>query len=113
MSQIKSSDEISARLLKFTSSELERRFEHVESVLALAISTILDPRFKEMHFHNILAISKIKYFVSSEVRKLMKTSESKVQFAAETVTAESELAFSNNLYDNHDNLDKITKRKTC
>jgi len=38
-------------------TELNKRFQHVESVSHLAIATLLDPRFKKTHFESPLALS--------------------------------------------------------
>ncbi|XP_011702573.1 PREDICTED: zinc finger BED domain-containing protein 1-like, partial [Wasmannia auropunctata] len=38
-------------------TELNKRFQHVESVSHLAIATLMDPRFKKTHFESPLALS--------------------------------------------------------
>lgn len=42
-------------------AEIERRFKDVEYQEILAISTILDPRFKHIHFCNTLAMSSARH----------------------------------------------------
>lgn len=38
-------------------SEIQRRFKEIESYKILAISTILDPRYKRMHYQSLRADS--------------------------------------------------------
>ncbi|KAL1487931.1 hypothetical protein ABEB36_015316 [Hypothenemus hampei] len=56
--------------------ELNKRFGKVEEVGVLAIATVLDPRFKRLHFKNPLAlsnaISKIKQFLENRKDSIWK-----------------------------------------
>lgn len=58
ISSSKCHSEMGLKLKDELASEVERRFGHVEEVHLMALSTILDPRFKKLHFQNPLACSK-------------------------------------------------------
>lgn len=57
LQKLNPSTEGAKELLKITLQELKHRFGPIEQVSLLAFATILDPRFKKIHFQNILACS--------------------------------------------------------
>jgi hypothetical protein len=63
--------EIGIKLKNELTSEIKRRFGHIEEVPLMAFSTILDPRFKKVHFENALACSK----AITQLQNLMMSSQ--------------------------------------
>nr|XP_018912039.1 PREDICTED: zinc finger BED domain-containing protein 1 [Bemisia tabaci] len=59
--------------------EMDSRFKDVEHVRPLAISTILDPRFKRMHFESAIAISNALSVISNELKKIEEKKKKKPQ----------------------------------
>lgn len=51
--------EIATKLKHSIIYEFERRFDHAEKSFLLAASTLLDPRFKKIHFNDPLALSSL------------------------------------------------------
>lgn len=51
--------------------EIKTRFDHIEHVQILALSTLLDPRFKKLHFKDILACSKAQTVLKNLVTETM------------------------------------------
>ncbi|GLV37577.1 hypothetical protein CBL_20389 [Carabus blaptoides fortunei] len=99
LAQLEVSDEIVSKLKNFVLLELNRRFKDIEWNHTFAVASVLDPRFKSLHFKNYLVLFKAKYLLSSEIRKLIK-------LEAEIVEPASicQLRTSNNLWQVHDNL---------
>ncbi|KYN16919.1 Zinc finger BED domain-containing protein 1 [Trachymyrmex cornetzi] len=64
--------EVSASLKQNILNQIKQRFysekSNIEKNSFLAISTLLDPRYKKMHFHSITAVS----YAQTKVNKLMK-----------------------------------------
>lgn len=50
--------------------EFDKRFGNAEKSFLLAVSTMLDPRFKNIHFRDILASANIITFLKTEVAKV-------------------------------------------
>lgn len=48
-----------------TINEIKKRFGAVEQVQLLTLSTLLDPRFKKLHFNNIVACSEAINYISN------------------------------------------------
>ncbi|KAL4122187.1 hypothetical protein QTP88_014561 [Uroleucon formosanum] len=55
--------------------EMKKRFEFIEKNYLLSVSTILDPRFKNIHFKDALALSKHLRFINSSINSLSSTVE--------------------------------------
>ncbi|XP_032674664.1 zinc finger BED domain-containing protein 4-like [Odontomachus brunneus] len=51
-------------------NQINTKFQHLESNRILAISTILDPRFKRLHFKIALAVSKAIQDIDSQLKKI-------------------------------------------
>lgn len=47
--------------------EFEKRFANIEKSFLLAVSTVLDPRFKNIHFKDALALSSIMKYIQNEL----------------------------------------------
>lgn len=58
-------------------SSFDKRFGNIEYMTLLAISTILDPRFKILHFHNPLAHSQAIQKIVTEMQLISKELYSK------------------------------------
>lgn len=48
--------------------EVQKRFEHIENNLNMAVATILDPRFKNLHFKDAQACAKVISFLRKKVK---------------------------------------------
>lgn len=81
MQKLDPSTEGAKELLKITLQELKHRFGATEQVSLLAFATILDPRFKKLHFQNILACSHGIKIISN----MCKEEASKVQESGSVV----------------------------
>ncbi|XP_050296176.1 E3 SUMO-protein ligase ZBED1 isoform X1 [Anthonomus grandis grandis] len=57
-------------LKKSTRDELLKRFGAIEQNLILAVSTILDPRFKKLHFNSPVVCSKTISFINQSIKNL-------------------------------------------
>lgn len=67
LGKIKCNYEASIKLKEKILFEFERRFGHAEKSFLLAESTILDPRFKKIHFTDPLALSSVLRKLRSEI----------------------------------------------
>lgn len=50
--------------------EMNKRFEFIEQNYLLSVSTILDPRFKNIHFKDALALSKHLRFINNSINSM-------------------------------------------
>jgi hypothetical protein len=57
--QIKTHFEVICEIKDLLHAELTRRFGMIEQVKSIAIATLLDPRFKNLHFHDPVACSSV------------------------------------------------------
>lgn len=57
--------DIAEQLKKALLAELQKRFGHIEEVRMLAVATILDPRFKKIHFQNPIACTRAVAFLNN------------------------------------------------
>ncbi|XP_064214563.1 uncharacterized protein LOC135266995 [Tribolium castaneum] len=55
--------------------EIEKRFSTIEKSFLLVISTILDPRFKNIHFNDPLAVSSVLKYIRNEIKNDSEDSE--------------------------------------
>lgn len=67
---------LSARLKETILAELEMRFNHIEFVNTISLATILDPRFKTIHFQNAQALTNAMYLLRDTLNKLSSASSS-------------------------------------
>lgn len=66
--------------------QIDKRFKSVELVNILAVSTLLDPRYKKLHFKNPLALSSAIQFISNILKKsCIMTDSEKQQSVSEPV----------------------------
>lgn len=49
-------------------SEIQRRFKEIESYQILAVSTILDPRYKRMHFQSLKAVAAAVLYINRKLK---------------------------------------------
>lgn len=77
--------------LKEVRTQFQKRFGNIEQVNLLAISTIMDPRFKKMYFNNPAACAKHINFLSSVVNKMdQEMSGKRLALATDTSSSDSE-----------------------
>ncbi|XP_025192186.1 zinc finger BED domain-containing protein 6-like [Melanaphis sacchari] len=55
--------------------EMKKRFEFIEKNYLLSVSTILDPRFKNIHFKDALTLSKHLKFINNSINSISSTVE--------------------------------------
>lgn len=67
LSTILPTSKIGVDLKNALTDEMKKRFEFIEQNYLLSVSTILDPRFKNIHFKNALALSKHLRFINSSI----------------------------------------------
>lgn len=72
--KITQTKQLSTRLKEIILTELERRFGHIEFVSSVSLATILDPRFKNIHFQNAQALSDAMYLLRDTIGKLSNAS---------------------------------------
>ena len=74
-----------ARLLKVAiARECKNRWSAVEFNYLLSMATLLDPRFKKLHFRNILACPKAVQYVAKAVREFSLEQEEEAAKSRET-----------------------------
>ncbi|CAH1721458.1 unnamed protein product [Aphis gossypii] len=61
---------IGIELKKVLTDEVKGRFEFIEQNFLLSISTLLDPRFKNIHFKDAVALSKHLVFIQSSINNM-------------------------------------------
>lgn len=79
--------EMGFNLKEVLQTELQKRFGHMEEVRLLAIATLLDPRFKRIHFQNPLACSR----AVSYLRTMLQEMENEAEAAEETRKGEEKI----------------------
>lgn len=79
---------------------INNKFQHLESTRILAISTILDPHFKRLHFKSALAASQAIQDIDNQLRKISGYKEKEKENDQYINNASSTL----NLWHLHDNL---------
>ncbi|XP_071056773.1 E3 SUMO-protein ligase ZBED1-like [Onthophagus taurus] len=70
ISEMSSSLQIAKDLQKSLTLEINQRFGNVEEIRLMAVSTILDPRFKKIHFQNLTACSTAVEHLETIVKSL-------------------------------------------
>jgi len=66
LSAMSPSFRIGIELKNALSAEVKRRFEFIEQNFLLSVSTLLDPRFKNIHFRDLVSLSKHLVFIQSQ-----------------------------------------------
>lgn len=95
---------VTVKILRSFSDNINIRFGTVEHVTVLAISTILDPRFKKLHFNNYIAYSRAINKIVQQMKPLNKDMSRK-----ENIQIENR-SFSNDLWSFHEDL--VQKNQT-
>lgn len=85
MSQIKPRFDIISETQTILNTQLIQRFGKIEYVKPIAIATLLDPRFKNLHFNDPVACSG----AMTELRKLTKMDVSSSESEGESSTNKS------------------------
>lgn len=80
--------------------EIERRFHNIERYQILTVSTILDPRFKKIHFQQPIAVSSAISYINS----LMQTTNTNQSSTYTATISSTECNETNSLWNFHDNL---------
>lgn len=80
--------------------EIEQRFHNIERYQILTVSTILDPRFKKIHFQQPIAVS----FAISYINSLMQTTNTNQSSTYMATIPSIECNETNSLWNFHDNL---------
>ena len=70
-------DSLANELKSFVLSEIEKRMGAIETVTPLAIATVLDPRYKKIHFKDVLACST----AVAKIKDLMKYTTQNVEMS--------------------------------
>lgn len=88
-------------------AQMEKRFQNVELVKICAISTILDPRYKKIHFNNPLALSSCLNFISAAIKSLdssTATQKNKNNEKLEVEHASEHVLLENDIWSYHESL---------
>lgn len=83
--------------------EIERRFHDIEKYQILAISTLLDPRFKKIHFEQPRAVSSTISYINTLMQVANRNENSNKDFNMST-TSVTECNQTGNLWKFHDHL---------
>ncbi|XP_067216729.1 E3 SUMO-protein ligase ZBED1-like isoform X2 [Linepithema humile] len=83
-------------------NQINKKFQYLESTRILAISTILDPRFKRLHFKSALAASQAIQDIDSQLKKISNHSHKNIE--KENNQDANDEKSSSNLWHFHDNL---------
>lgn len=77
--RITQTTELSARLKQTILAELKKRFGYIEFMNSISFATILDPRFKTMHFRDAQALAKATHLLRETVNKLSDARKSDIE----------------------------------
>ncbi|XP_020283306.1 zinc finger BED domain-containing protein 4-like [Pseudomyrmex gracilis] len=91
--------------------EIKTRFDHIEHVQILALSTLLDPRFKKLHFKDILACSKAQSVLKNLVTESM-THSNDVSFTKSASDPDHSSSSGFSLWSDHHKLVQNTWNET-
>lgn len=100
--------ESGARLKKVLYEEFSKRFENIEQIYILTGATLLDPRFKKLHFENHLAYSNA---LKKLIRTLNSMYESNVQSAKQDKHSQISDCDVNNIWSFHETVVNYNKSK--
>jgi len=90
------------KLLQSLSTNINIRFEAVEQVTILSVSTILDPRFKKLHFNNHIAYSQAINKIARQMESL--NNESKENISGKENVSTENISLSNDIWSFHEDL---------
>ncbi|XP_025422104.1 zinc finger BED domain-containing protein 1-like [Sipha flava] len=68
---LEATTEIGQKLQIELKKEIEKRFQKIEFIQLLSIATLIDPRFKTIHFQKPLAKSNVLQIVNKEIRQMI------------------------------------------
>lgn len=108
------SKEIPNTFLNLVNSEMIRRFGKIESVFLLAISTLLDPRFKKLYFKDPTALAKVINFISNSLKKIKEKQENEISSSSDSEEDQDETKTrkKKDLFSKHDLLVKAAMKET-
>lgn len=84
-------------------NQINKKFQYLESTRILAISTILDPRFKRLHFKSALAASQAIQDIDNQLRKISNQSYKNIE-KENNQDANNAKSSTSHLWHFHDNL---------
>jgi len=73
--EVPQGDELGERLKNFVLSELDRRFGEVERIKTYAVATMLDPRFKKLHFSKPTALANAMSTIQDAINEMLRTKD--------------------------------------
>lgn len=85
--------------------EMKRRFEFIEQNYLLSVLTILDPRFKNIHFKDALALSKHLRFINNLINSMVSSTVEEDHHSTDSSDSASEYS-TIDLWGHHKNLAK-------
>lgn len=107
----KLTSDVALQLLQFLSDNINLRFGTVEQINVLAISTILDPRFKRLHFNNPLAYSQAVNKIARQMKNMHKIKDTSERDMPNKENLE-DTEFSKNIWSFHENLANKSRQVT-
>ncbi|KAH9634429.1 hypothetical protein HF086_008263 [Spodoptera exigua] len=93
-------DSLANELKSFVLNEIEKRMGAIERVTPLAIATVLDPRYKKIHFQDALACST----AVAKIKDFMKNTTQNIEMSESDSDQSEKLEESFSLWDNHHKL---------
>ncbi|CAB3230265.1 unnamed protein product [Arctia plantaginis] len=93
-------DSLANELKSFVLNEIEKRMGAIERVTPLAIATVLDPRYKKIHFRDALACST----AVAKIKDLMKNTTQTVEMSESDSDQSEKQEESFSLWDHHHKL---------
>ncbi|CAB3224851.1 unnamed protein product [Arctia plantaginis] len=93
-------DSLANELKSFVLNEIEKRMGAIERVTPLAIATVLDPRYKKIHFRDALACST----AVAKIKDLMKNTTQNVEMSESDSDQSEKQEESFSLWDHHHKL---------
>lgn len=85
-------------------SQIERRFNDIESHRILAVSTILDPRYKRMHFRSPLAVSTTISYINQQLKTITSNNNNELSITEGQLNTQTESKPEFNVWVFHDTL---------
>jgi len=84
--------------------QIERRFNNIESQQILAMSTILDPRYKRMHFRSLRAASAAISYINDQLKAIICNNNNAMSITEDRLNTQTESKSEFNVWAFHDNL---------
>lgn len=91
ISSIKTDDAVASLLKNAILNECQKRFGKIENVYLLAVSTLLDPKFKKMHFKDRLACAKSIQHIKSLMEKEFNTKEKSPMVSEPSISSDKKM----------------------